>query len=784
MGHRALLVHTDQYEAPQFQDLGGPQQDVDDLENTLSEHCGFRVERYEALSHGPTRQSVFQFIADSESAETVLIYFSGHGLVPPGDNRLHLACTDTRPGSMIKHTSVAAGDIRRELARLSARTILFLDCCNAGAVNPEDGRGPGDLLDQEVEPLGGDETHVVIAAASKFDVAFEADFSRQVADQDLSDSSDSGIRKTAVFTKFFIDGLKSGQADQDNDGHITVHEAFEWARQRTERHAETKGRRQKPRYSGSSVSKLVLWKHPDLSHFKPTTIGLLRSNDVDDRHHGYKKLAKSLNDDSPKAAAATRLLTEHEDDLPTELRDLLESATKGSDSISSTPERPRQPAEDELSATQDDTAPKEAHADQPIPGKTYSGQVINITRSVAYVGILPGHEGLLHYSTLGAKHGEIDQMLTLGAQIQVTVEDINSNGEVSLILAGHSPDTDTSASTDQADEAQDPGGAAVAARAHAAEELLDNGIAFGAAGNSTAAIASYDQLINTYSSDTETATRTHVATALLYKGFTLNKAGDPTGESDTYDNLIDTYRRDTEPAIREQVAKALLYKGLALNKTGDQLEAISKYDKLIETYGRDTEAPIRLHVARALLNKGIAFGAAGNSNMAIASYDQLIASHDGNSEPAMREQLATALLYKGFTLNQTGDPTGEITAYDQLIDAYGNDTEPAIREQVAKALLYKALTLSKTSGSAEAIKVYEKLIQTYGNDTRLAIREQVAKALLNKAVALGATGDHTAEIAAYDLLIYSYGEDSSSVIAERVDIARSAKERAEPFRNL
>ncbi len=579
MGRRALLVHTDRYIAPQFQNLGGPQQDVDDLENTLLEHCGFRVERYEALNHGDTRESIFQFISDSENAETVLIYFSGHGLVPPGDNRLHLACTNTKPGSMIEHTSVGAGDIRRKLARMSARTVLFLDCCNAGAVNPEDGRGPGDLLDQEVEPMGGDETHVVIAAASKFDVAFEADFSRQVSDQDLLESSDPGIRKTAVFTKFFIDGLKTGDADQDNDGHITAHEAFEWARQRTERHAEMKGRRQKPRFSGSSVSKLVLWKDPDLSQFKPTTIGLLRSEDIEDRHHGYRKLAKSLHDDSPKGAAARRLLKEHKDDLPTDVLDRLDPGVKGSPTSTTESESPGSPTEGDRGVTGEDSS-------------TSTDQAAEAEDLLDRAGAARDRRAAIEI---------YDQL----------IDTYSDNAEPAI-------------------------------RTPVAKALLYKGFTLNKSGDTVGEINAYDKLIETYGNDTEPAVREQVAKALLYGGLTLNKAGDRLEAIERYNRLISTYGNDTEPVIRAHVAKALLNKGIALGAAGERAAEIAIYDRIINTYGNDTEPAPREQAAKALLNKADAFGAAGDHTTEIAIYDQLINTYGEDLNSAIVERVNTA----------------------------------------------------------------------------------------------------------------------------------------------
>ncbi|MCL4423680.1 MAG: polyribonucleotide nucleotidyltransferase [Actinobacteria bacterium] len=74
-------------------------------------------------------------------------------------------------------------------------------------------------------------------------------------------------------------------------------------------------------------------------------------------------------------------------------------------------------------------------------GVTYQGKVVNITSFGAFVNILPGRDGLLHISKLGrGKRVErVEDALTLGQDIEVTVEDVDAQGKVSLSLAGELP---------------------------------------------------------------------------------------------------------------------------------------------------------------------------------------------------------------------------------------------------------------------------------------------------------------------------------------------------------
>ena len=75
-------------------------------------------------------------------------------------------------------------------------------------------------------------------------------------------------------------------------------------------------------------------------------------------------------------------------------------------------------------------------------GKVYNGRVVNITKFGAFVNILPGRDGLVHISKLGGgkRINAVEDVLTLGQEIEVRVEEIDDKGKVSLSPAGDGPD--------------------------------------------------------------------------------------------------------------------------------------------------------------------------------------------------------------------------------------------------------------------------------------------------------------------------------------------------------
>ena len=74
-------------------------------------------------------------------------------------------------------------------------------------------------------------------------------------------------------------------------------------------------------------------------------------------------------------------------------------------------------------------------------GKVYNGRVVNITKFGAFVNILPGRDGLVHISKLGRgkRINAVEDVLSLGQEIEVRVDEIDDKGKVSLSPVGDGP---------------------------------------------------------------------------------------------------------------------------------------------------------------------------------------------------------------------------------------------------------------------------------------------------------------------------------------------------------
>ncbi len=88
-------------------------------------------------------------------------------------------------------------------------------------------------------------------------------------------------------------------------------------------------------------------------------------------------------------------------------------------------------------------------------GAVYPGKVVNITKFGAFVNILPGRDGLLHISKVGGgkRVDRVEDVLSLGQDLEVKVDDIDPQGKVSLSLAGDPPTATGNGSSSSTDSA-------------------------------------------------------------------------------------------------------------------------------------------------------------------------------------------------------------------------------------------------------------------------------------------------------------------------------------------
>jgi polyribonucleotide nucleotidyltransferase len=126
-------------------------------------------------------------------------------------------------------------------------------------------------------------------------------------------------------------------------------------------------------------------------------------------------------------------------------------------------------------------------------GAEYTGKVVNVTKFGAFVNILPGRDGLLHISKLGRgkRIDRVEDVLNLGDEVTVRVDDIDNSGKLSLSLAGDDAEQGDSpgTATPSSSSAPSSNGGGGEGRAPRNESTRDNG---GSAGGDVE-VASFDE---------------------------------------------------------------------------------------------------------------------------------------------------------------------------------------------------------------------------------------------------------------------------------------------------
>ena len=107
--------------------------------------------------------------------------------------------------------------------------------------------------------------------------------------------------------------------------------------------------------------------------------------------------------------------------------------------------------------------------------QTYMGRVVNITKFGAFVNILPGRDGLVHISKMGGgkRINAVEDVLELGQEIEVTVDEIDDKGKVSLTPTSPLTDGGGSGGGSNGASGGDAGGRRGGSSSNGGEEIIE-----------------------------------------------------------------------------------------------------------------------------------------------------------------------------------------------------------------------------------------------------------------------------------------------------------------------
>lgn len=289
----ALIIGNEQYTDEKLSRLKTPVEDVRELENVMSnENIGeFKTHSLINKTEADIRREMSGFLSNKKPDDLVLVYFSGHGVLD-SRGRLYLAFKDTQSNNL-SGTALQSSFITEVMDDCrSKRQILILDCCHSGAF-ARDGKKAGEQQAVTKSTFAGEGYgRAVLTASSSLQFALEGE---QVISQTY----------LSLFTHYLMEGLKTGEADKDGDGNVSLDEWFDY----TYSNVVSVTSNQKPhKWIYAQEGKLLIAKNPNVKKNLPDELLQILNNPYPEvRLIAITKLAsflRSQDSEMPKLAVA------------------------------------------------------------------------------------------------------------------------------------------------------------------------------------------------------------------------------------------------------------------------------------------------------------------------------------------------------------------------------------------------------------------------------------------------------------------------------------------------
>ncbi|WP_242546608.1 caspase family protein [Amycolatopsis sp. MtRt-6] len=214
---RALIVANGEYDNAGLQRLGSPAADADALAAVLGDRAisDFEVCVVRNETAHVVQAEIEDLCAEGRPDDVLLMHFSCHGLKDDSGG-LYFAARNTRP-DRLRSTAVPAQFVQQCIRQSRSRSIvLLLDCCYGGAFGQGVAvRASGDA--NVLDSFRGGRGRAVITASNSIEYAFEG--AKLASDEPAQPS---------VFTSALVEGLRTGEADRDEDGWIALGELYEY----------------------------------------------------------------------------------------------------------------------------------------------------------------------------------------------------------------------------------------------------------------------------------------------------------------------------------------------------------------------------------------------------------------------------------------------------------------------------------------------------------------------------------------------------------------------------
>lgn len=261
MGKRvAILVGNQAFaDGSGLDDLNTPLNNVRDLGQILKDPNFGRFDNvviFEDKGLLELQDRISEIFAESGREDVLFFFYSGHGITDDR-NRFYLACKDTvNQERKIRYTGLE-GEFIKEIIEdcNSSQIIVVLDCCHSATFFD---LSIGDIPENAV---AGNNKGVVVLTSTSLNFAWE------------NSQKDIPVYHS-IFTHFFIQGLKEGIADDDQDGKIYISDLALFIRQRFKENFP----KQEPQFRNIKGGKdILLAYNPIVKQLDSETLKFLKS---------------------------------------------------------------------------------------------------------------------------------------------------------------------------------------------------------------------------------------------------------------------------------------------------------------------------------------------------------------------------------------------------------------------------------------------------------------------------------------------------------------------------
>ena len=216
MPRYALVVGVGKYESG-LPSLPEARSDAQAMRQVLEQRGFDKVQLLVDPQSQDLEKSITELLVNRQENDTVLFYFSGHG-VQDDSGELYLT-TPTTERDYIKQTSISSRKLNHIMNANQGNQILILDCCYSGTVTKVFSR-QRDLVSQSI-------------------IRNRAILASSIPLQAFSNQQESNL---SVYTHCLVQGLKTGLADSDHDGLISINDLYQYVK----RELQKRGLEQKP----------------------------------------------------------------------------------------------------------------------------------------------------------------------------------------------------------------------------------------------------------------------------------------------------------------------------------------------------------------------------------------------------------------------------------------------------------------------------------------------------------------------------------------------------------